>query len=205
MLSRTTDGPRRDWGKPMATTGHYTIGTFIDDARRVIGAADGDRARVVSELTPLVERVVWDDGLFDERFRSEPENGRPRFMYHSEPDGSLQVYVVEFAPGEPTPVHDHVTWGLIGVCGGEQRTARYTRTDDGADPARAALVCTSDTVLTRGAVYPLLPPDDIHRIETVGDKPSYSLHVLGVDLGRQQRNIFDVESGAVTQVDGRGM
>lgn len=189
----------------MTATESYTIDTFVDDARRVLDAAHGDRQHVVRELTPLVERVLWDDGLFDARYRAEPENGRPRYLYHSAHDGSLQVYVVEFAPGMPTPVHDHVTWGLIGIAGGRQRTARYRRTDDSSDPTRATLELIEDTVLERGAVYPLLPPDDIHRIETVGDTPSYSLHVLGVDLGRQKRNIYDPETGAVTAVEGRGM
>ena len=189
----------------MSSTTEYTIDAFIRDAEQAIASANGDRERVVRELKPLVERVVWDDALFEERYRAEPENGRPRYMYHSAPDGSLQVYVVEFAPGMPTPVHDHVTWGLIGIAGGEQRTARYTRTDDGSNHERASLDLISDEVLTRGAVYQLLPPEDIHRIETVGDSPSYSLHVLGVDLGRQKRNIYDPETGAVTQVDGRGM
>lgn len=189
----------------MATVGGYTIDAFIADAQLVIELADGDRERVVTELGPLVERVLWDDGLFAQEYRAEPENGRPRYLYHSAPDGSLQVYVVEFAPGMPTPVHDHVTWGLIGIAGGEQRTTRYERVDDGSDPTRAELRTIQDGVLTRGAVYPLLPPNDIHRIETVGDTPSYSLHVLGVDLGRQKRNIFDVETGSVTAVDGRGM
>jgi predicted metal-dependent enzyme (double-stranded beta helix superfamily) len=94
---------------------------------------------------------------------------------------------------------------LIGVCGGKQRTARYERVDDGSDPSRAELRLLSDEVLERGAVYPLLPPNDIHRIETVGSAPSYSLHVLGVDLGRQKRHIFDIATGAVIAVDGRGM
>jgi 3-mercaptopropionate dioxygenase len=189
----------------MSSTISYSIEHFIADAQRVLESCGGDRERVVKELTPLVEQVLWDDGLFNEKYRAEPEGGRPRYMYHSAPDGSLQIYVVEFAPGNPTPVHDHVTWGLIGVCGGQQHTTRYSRKDDGSDPTHAELVVTEEGVLTRGALYPLLPPDDIHRIETVGDTPSYSLHVLGVDLGRQKRNIFDVETGTVTQVDGRGM
>jgi predicted metal-dependent enzyme (double-stranded beta helix superfamily) len=189
----------------MATTDQYTISEFVDDARRVMADADGDRQRVVRELTPLVERVVWDDGLFDTRYRAEPEGGRPRFLYHTDPDGSLQVYVVEFAPGMPTPVHDHVTWGLIGVCGGRQRTTRYHRVDDGSDPKHAELELISEEVLDRGSVYPLLPPDDIHSIETIGDTPSYSLHVLGADLRRQYRHIFDVKTGAVTAVEGQGM
>jgi predicted metal-dependent enzyme (double-stranded beta helix superfamily) len=189
----------------MATTEQYTISQFVEDAKRVVGSANGDRKRVVDELRPLVEKVVWDDGLFEERYRAEPENGRPRYLYHTQPDGALQVYVVEFAPGMPTPVHDHLTWGLIGLCGGAQKTSRYQRLDDGSEQGHADLKLIEESVLERGAVYPLLPPNDIHRIETVGDQPSYSLHVLGVDLSRQHRNIFDVESGKVTPVEGRGM
>lgn len=189
----------------MATTEQYTISRFVEDAKRVLGSLGDDRQRVVEQLQPLVKQVVWDDGLFDERFRAEPENRRSRYLYHAEPDGSLQVYVVEFAPGMPTPVHDHLTWGLIGVCGGAQKTSRYERLDDGGDPTHADLRLIEETVLERGAVYPLLPPNDIHRIETVGDRPSYSLHVLGVDLSRQHRNTFDVESGKVTPVEGQGM
>lgn len=195
-----------------ASASKYTIAEFVGDAQRVIGSANGNRQRVVDELKPLVEKVVWDDGLFDERYRAEPESGRPRYIYHQEEDGSLQVYVVEFAPGMPTPVHDHVTWGLIGVCGGEQRTTRYHRLDDASDEEHARLEMIEETVLPRGSVYPLLPPEDIHRIETVGDKPSYSLHVLGADLGRQHRHIFDCPTEEekerdckVTAVDGRAM
>ncbi|MDI3340356.1 MAG: cysteine dioxygenase family protein [Sphaerobacter sp.] len=189
----------------MEPTQPYAIAQFIADTRRIMRAAGDDRAAIVAQLTPLVERVVWDDGLMDPALRSEPPGDRPRYIHYQEPDGSLQIYVVEFAPGMPTPVHDHVTWGLIGVCGGAQRTTRYRRVDDGSDPERATLEVLEDTILERGAVYPLLPPDDIHRIETVGDAPSYSLHVLGTDLRRQHRHIFDVESGRITAVAGRGM
>lgn len=189
----------------MTTTSNYTIGRFVEDAKSVLSSANGDRERVVNELKPLVEQVLWDDGLFDEKYRDEPENGRPRYSYHLDPDGALQIYVVEFVPGMPTPVHDHVTWGLIGTCGGQQRTHRYERVDSGETPGKAELKLISEEVLERGAVYPLLPPNDIHRIESMGGVPSYSLHVLGADLGRQHRNIFDVETGEVTAVDGRGM
>lgn len=58
-----------------------------------------------------------------------------------------------------------------------------------------------DSVLEPGAVYPVLPPDDIHRIETVGQEPSYSLHVLGTNLSQQHRHIFDPESGTVEACD----
>lgn len=189
----------------MATAEKYTIDHFVEDAKAVLAGAEGNRELVVDELKPLVEKVLWDDGLFDEKYRAEPENGRPRYSYHHAEDGSLQVYVVEFAPGMPTPVHDHVTWGLIGTCGGKQLTHRYERIDDGNQQGKAELKLVSEEVLERGSVYPLLPPNDIHRIESIDGVPSYSLHVLGADLGRQHRNIFNVETGEVTAVEGRGM
>ena len=70
---------------------------------------------------------------------------------------------------------------------------------------RARGLLIEEAVLPRGAVYPLLPPDDIHRIETVGDQPSYSLHVLGADLSRQHRHIYDPATGKATAIDGQGM
>jgi predicted metal-dependent enzyme (double-stranded beta helix superfamily) len=189
----------------MTTASNYAVSDFVADARAIMSRPGASREEIVADLTPLVERVVWNDDLLDARYRAEPENGRARFVHHLAEDGSLQVYVVEFEPDMPTPVHDHVTWGLIGVCGGKQATLRYRRLDDLSDPHQAHLELIEDTVLERGAVYPLLPPHDIHRIATYGSEPSYSLHVLGADLSLQTRRIFDPETGRIETVHGRGM
>jgi 3-mercaptopropionate dioxygenase len=189
----------------MTSTAPYTVEQFVGDARRVLSDAGGDRDRAVANLLPLVEAVLWDDGLLDESRRGEPVDGRARYEHYRAEDGSLLVYVVEFVPGMPTPVHDHVTWGIIGICGGVQQTELYERLDDGSDSERADLRKFRDQPLSRGAAYALLAPRDIHRIETVGDEPSYSLHVIAGDLTRQHRHIFDLETGAVTEVTGRRM
>ncbi|HUG15610.1 MAG TPA: cysteine dioxygenase family protein [Thermomicrobiales bacterium] len=189
----------------MTKASKYAVSDFVADAQAIMSRPGASREEIVAELTPLVERIVWNDDLLDTRFRAEPESGRARFVHHLAEDGSLQVYVVEFDPGMPTPVHDHVTWGLIGVCGGSQATLRYRRLDDLSDPDHATLGLIEDAVLERGAVYPLLPPHDIHRIATHGDEPSYSLHVLGADLALQTRRIFDPGTGRIETVHGRGM
>ena len=110
-----------------------------------------------------------------------------------------------FRPEFPTPVHDHVTWGLIGVYSGTQRTTRYRREDDGATPGHCRVTEVADELLTHGATYPLLPPDDIHRIEVVSAEPGLSVHVLGADLNRQRRRIFDVDAGRCEEVEGVSM
>ena len=42
-------------------------------------------------------------------------------------------------PGQTTPIHDHLTWALIGVYEGEEREALFRRTDDGSNPRLAKI------------------------------------------------------------------
>jgi 3-mercaptopropionate dioxygenase len=105
----------------------------------------------------------------------------------------------------PTPVHDHVNWGLIGVCSGQQLTTIYERLDDGRDPEHAELKLLDHQVRSRGSVHSLVAPRDVHRLETIGDQPSYSLHVIGGNLTSSQRNVFEVERWKVVPVTGLRM
>ena len=118
---------------------------------------------------------------------------------------SLSITAPAFLPGHPTPIHDHLTWGVIGVFAGKQITTRYRRCDDGTHSGLADLKVVSEEILTRGAIYPLLPPDDIHSIEAIGDEPGISIHVLGNDLSRQKRHIFHPDIGTVEDWDGGSM
>lgn len=189
----------------MATTSNYTMDAFIEDARRIVADFGDDGQEAAARLFPLVEQAVWFDGLMDESKRVPPESGRSRFYHYRAPDESLLIYVVEFVPGMPTPTHDHVNWGLIGVCGGKQLTTLHERIDDGSDPAYARLKLLEHKVRERGEVHSLVAPRDIHTIETGGDEPSYSLHVIGGNLTRSHRNIYDVETCKITRVTGQRM
>ena len=186
---------------------HYGVEEFVADARRIMEVEGGitDREAAVRQLEPLLERALDGPGWTDPKYATVVDGGRPGYRYYRNDDGSLNVYGVLFRPGHPTPVHDHVTWGIIGVYSGEQRTTRYRRLDDGSRPGQCQVEEEADEVLTHGATYPLLPPHDIHRIEVVGAEDGLSIHVLGADLKRQRRRIFDVEQGTCEEVEGVSM
>ncbi len=185
----------------------YGVEHFVADARRIMEVAGAavDREAAVQALEPLLRRALDGPGWTDARYAAVGDDGRPGYRYYHNADGSLTIYGVLFRPGHPTPVHDHVTWGLIGVYSGQQYTTRYRRLDDGATPGRCSVEVQSDAVLTHGATYPLLPPHDIHRIEAVGADEGLSIHVLGADLRRQRRRIFDVAAGTCEEVEGVSM
>jgi 3-mercaptopropionate dioxygenase len=182
----------------------YGVRELVRDARRIMESPGGveDREAVVAQVEPLLRRALGGPGWTDPAFAAAMEGGRRGFEYHQSPDGSLFVYGVLFRHGRPTPVHDHVTWGLIGVYSGEQRTVRYLRRDDGSTPGRCSVELLADEILTHGATYRLLPPHDIHSIEVVSPGEGLSIHVLGADLRRQRRRIFDVPAGTCEEVEG---
>jgi len=184
--------------------GRYGVEELVGDARRIMEVPGGvvDREAAVRALEPLLRRALDGPGWTEPRYATTVEGGRRGFEYYRNEDGTLFVYGVLFRQGHPTPVHDHVTWGIIGVHSGEQRTARYRRRDDGSVPGRCSVELRADEVLTHGATYPLLPPHDIHRIEVVSPGDGLSIHVLGADLRRQRRRIFDVAAGTCQEVEG---
>lgn len=185
----------------------YGVVAFVEDAKRIMESPDGsrDRESAVRALEPLLRRALDGPGWEDLHYATVTQGGRPGFDYYRNPETGLHVYGVLFRPEFPTPVHDHVTWGIIGVYSGTQRTTRYRRDDDGATPGRCAVTEMADELLTHGATYPLLPPHDIHRIEVVSAEPGLSIHVLGADPTRQRRRIFDVEAGRCEEVEGVSM
>lgn len=192
----------------MSTTGTtYGITDFVEDARRIMEVEGGinDREAAVGQLEPLLKRALDGPGWTDPQYATIVDGGRPGFTYYKNDDGSLNVYGVLFRPEHPTPTHDHVTWGIIGVYSGQQRTTRYRRLDDGSTPGQCRVELQADEVLTHGATYPLLPPHDIHRIEVLGTEDGLSIHVLGADLKRQRRRIFDVENNTCEEVEGVSM
>src|SRR5215208_4127330 len=185
----------------------YGVVAFVEDAKRIMEWPDGvdDREAAVRALEPLLRRALDGPGWEDPQYATITANGRPGFNYYRNPDTSLHIYGVLFRPDFPTPVHYHVTWGLIGVYSGTQRTTRYHREDDGSIPGHCRVTEVADELLTHGATYLLLPPDDIHRIEVVSYEPGISVHVLGADLSRQRRRIFDVAAGRCEEVEGVSM
>jgi 3-mercaptopropionate dioxygenase len=185
------------------TTTAYSVEAFGQDVERIMAGAT-DRRVAVEQVKPLLARLMERQDLLDPRYARTTPEGQTRYEYYRSTDGTLTVGGPVFQPNRPTYVHNHNTWGVIGIYSGRQKTTRFLRADDGSTPGKANLTQTSDDVLDKGSIYFLLPPDDIHQIEAIGGT-SLSIHVLGVDLRKQHRQIFDVEAGTYRDIHGEGV
>lgn len=141
---------------------------------------------VAHELRTLLGREGW---LLPEQREGWPDRFRTHVI-HVAPDGAFSIVVVVWQPGQTTPIHDHVSWCVVGVYEGEEEEVGYRLyEDDGGQ----FLVEHEVEVARPGQVTTLLPPDeDIHRVTNVGTGKAISIHIYGADIGRLGSSINHV-------------
>ena len=162
-------------------SGGTSIERFLQDAEAVIRSSPSE-SDTLRAFRPLVERLVrTPDSIPREAFAPRTDRFANNLIYRP-PDKIFSVMGGHWAPGQTTPIHDHLTWAVVGVVEGEERESIYRRTDDGSDPGRATLERVSERINAPGHVT-VLGEKGIHRIDNVSRTPSWSIHVYGRDIG----------------------
>lgn len=156
-----------------------------------------DPADCVLAVAPLMLKLVERSGEFLQpgHYRSHPDHYARNLIYDA-PDQSLSLYALVWSPGQWTPVHDHGSWGVVGVIEGVLEERNYVRlsaergADEGIELVRGGVI-----LLGRGAVTSFVPnPDHIHVTGVPADRPrAVSLHLYGRTMSGF--NIYDVAAG----------
>ncbi len=170
-----------------------TLQDFIHQAK-VRSSGQCEPADCVLALAPLVLDLInqADDFLTPEHYRCDAA-GYTRNLIYCAPDQSLSLYAIVWLPGQWTPVHDHGSWGVVGVLEGVLEERSYVRlsadrgADEGIDLTRGGAV-----LLARGSVTSFVPnPDHIHVTGVPDDRPrAVSLHLYGRTMS--DFNLYDV-------------
>ncbi|MEZ0307993.1 MAG: hypothetical protein ACAH21_08705, partial [Ramlibacter sp.] len=166
---------------------------FISQATKH-SRAQREPADCVLALAPLMLELIEQAGTFLEpsHYRSG-ELSYTRNLIYDAPDESLSLYSIVWLPGQWTPVHDHGSWGVVGVVEGVLEERSYVRlspdrgADEGIDLARGGTI-----LLNHGAVTSFVPnPDHIHVTGVPLERPrAVSLHLYGRMMS--DFNIYDV-------------
>jgi 3-mercaptopropionate dioxygenase len=160
---------------------------------RSIVQSQSDPHEVGTAVAKLLPRYLGSDDLLTDE-QMEPGVGCYRqHVLHVEPDGSFSVVSLVWLPGQSTPIHDHVSWCVVGVYKGEEHETVYQRGGDDTDPH---LVIAGNTINRAGSVAALVPPGDIHHVCNGGDCMAVSLHIYGADIGKLRSSIrrhYDLE------------
>lgn len=175
---------------------------FILEATR-ISREHPEPADCVHALAPLMLGLIGQAGSFLEpqHYRSEPDHYARNLIYRA-PDDSLSLYTLVWLPGHWTPVHDHGSWGVVGVVEGVLEERSYVRLspdrgrNEGIELARGGVI-----LLGRGAVTSFVPnPDHIHVTGVPQERDrAVSLHLYGRMMSAF--NVYDVAAGTRQRID----
>lgn len=119
-----------------------------------------------------------------------------QYLLHCDPAERFSLVSFVWGPGQRTPIHDHLVWGLVGQLRGEELSTAYSLGPPGTPPRPGRR-----DMLRRGEVAMVRPgSNDIHLVENaLPDAPSVSIHCYGGNIGAIRRHAFDPLTGAARE------
>jgi predicted metal-dependent enzyme (double-stranded beta helix superfamily) len=175
---------------------------FISDAHEVI-THHADAAERVTMIAPLMRRLLDSDKSFlrTEHFRSNPERYE-RNAIHVSSNGNLSLFALVWRPGQWTPVHDHGSWGVVGVVQGLLEERSYMAIDGEITGNTGIRLRRGGVILLNpGSVTSFIPnPDHIHMTGVAAEQETcVSLHLYGRNMN--SFHVYDVATGTRRLID----
>jgi predicted metal-dependent enzyme (double-stranded beta helix superfamily) len=169
---------------------------FLADSEQVVRNAKSE-SEILRSIKPSLEKLLGKDGFIpEEAFKPRADRFAMNLLYMPA-DKSFSIIGGVWAPGQTTPIHDHLTWALIGVYRGKERENLYRRVDDRSNLKFAKLEKASENVNEPGHVT-VLGHTGIHKVDNpTSDKTTYSVHVYGRDIGNTERHSYDPVTGLI--------
>lgn len=164
---------------------------FVQGITRLLDT-NPDESTILSQGQALLAELVASDDWLPDAFAQPHPQHYQQYLLYADPLDRLSIVSFVWGPGQKTPVHDHLTWGLVGGLRGRERETTYEKQADGSYKATgSALLLPGQTT----AVSPSI--GDVHEVANdLPDQPSISIHVYGRNIGRVHRHVFDAVSGA---------
>ncbi|OUL36246.1 hypothetical protein [Nostoc sp. 106C] len=177
---------------------------FVAIVKKISSSTTHNRKETLNALVPHFSALLKKQDWLPQEFAQPNLNsglggGIGQWLLYRSQDRSLTIFSLVIPPNSITPVHDHLSWGLVGLYKGRQEETVYRRLDNGELEGRAQLESIGVYKVKTGDIYHLLPPDgDIHSVKaTTVFTPSISIHVMGNDTGSILRHQYNPEQGSV--------
>lgn len=175
--------------------GGFNMGNekLLSFTRDILGLIETQPAeeKILADGSKLLAKLVANDDWLPEIFAQPHPQFYQQYLLYADPLDRLSIVSFVWGPGQKTPIHDHLTWGLVGILRGRERQTGYQRQSDGSFQS------TGSGVLLPGQTTSVSPTiGDVHEVANdLPDQVSISIHVYGANIGRVQRHVFDCQTG----------
>lgn len=173
---------------------------FTNRLEELMAEANTDYRCVVERGKPLLANLIKDMSWLEPKYSVTPSGESIQYLLAEHPTHAYVVVSVVFPGGYRTPIHDHGTWGLVGVWQGEEQEERFAVTPVKGRPDYVDLRSVGFVSNGPGTVTHLLQPnEEVHRIFNPLPSGSRSIHVYGGNMDGRRRRQFDPDTGRVKE------
>ncbi|WP_395541309.1 hypothetical protein [Neotabrizicola sp. sgz301269] len=154
---------------------------------------ESEEARLFREATPLMADLIRRPDWLPRAYAQPSLERYQQYLLYCDPLQRFSLVSFVWGPGQQTPVHDHTTWGLIGVLEGAEQAQKYALIDGIWRPQ------AEEEMLEPGGLDAVSPTiGDVHRVRNAWkDRTSISIHLYGGNIGQIDRHVFDPNNGQV--------
>ncbi|MEL6158489.1 MAG: cupin [Cyanobacteria bacterium J06554_11] len=183
----TDDGACTAFGtaeaEPPAQT--YRMYRFLTEMEDIL-ASEPDDAKRVQALVPLVRKLLISSYWLQMEYTppNEKTGWSVNFLYR-EHEFPLTVQMVAWAPGTQSTIHNHATWGIVAMVGGQEKNTFWTQAEQ--DPKTITEV--GEQILYPGDIIGFTG-NAVHRVAPMGDEPTISFNLYGI-TDRSSRYKYD--------------
>ena len=173
----------------------HAMEIFIKDVAEIVQAGGTEEA-ITAQVAEKLGPILSDPELLPAHFTQPLETGYALYPVYVAPDQSFSIAAAVWGVGMYTGIHDHGTWGVIGIYSGAEHEERFLRAENAPLDQPAGIEKLGTRVIPSGEVFVCCTSDkDIHRVSADGDQPSVGIHVYGGDIGKIKRHSYDLDSG----------
>ena len=170
---------------------------FVEDAAAIVRAG-GTEQEITAKVAERLGPILGDPDLLTPEQCLVRRQGFTLNKIHIAPDESFSIGAGIWDVGQTTPIHDHGTWGVIGIWRGVEREESFERLGPRVMSGRVQIVPRAGRLAGPGTVFVCCTTDqDVHRVSCASPEPVIGVHVYGGDLAQIPRLKYDEGTGEV--------
>ena len=171
------DGTCREFGTAEAEPPEqtYRMYRFLTEMEDIL-TQEPDDAERVKAIIPLVRKLLISSYWLQMEYKqpSEKTGWSVKFLYR-EHEYPITVQMVAWAPGSESKIHNHATWGIVAMVGGQEKNTFWRQAE--GDPT--AIAPAGEQILDPGDIIGFTG-NAVHKVAPLGDEPTISFNLYGI-------------------------
>jgi predicted metal-dependent enzyme (double-stranded beta helix superfamily) len=177
---------------------NYRFYRFLTEVEDVLNQAIANEEDILNQaideticlpgIRRLVRQLILNSYWVQTQYlKPDSDTGVSVLILYDEIGYPLTVQTVTLAPGVVSPIHNHGTWGVVGIIKGQEKNTFWRRANHPDFPHKVERV--GEMILKEGDIISFTP-DAIHCIEAMGEEPTITFNIYG-EASMSKRFEFD--------------